>query len=186
MFLHFAAFSALALAGVNPQLDKVQNIYILPMSGGMDQFLANRITHMGKMQVVADPQIADTILTDKLGIPFEKRLDVLYGSPKKDEDEKAPDEDQPEKQTSAMTATEASRERVAKDKANSENEQLMRVTSFGRGNGTFFLVDRRTRSVVWSIYEKPKRTTADELNKTAERIVNQLKHDLKPAVSNAN
>jgi hypothetical protein len=185
MFLNFAAFSALALAGVNPQLEKVQNIYILPMGGGMDQFLANRITKLGKMQVVADPQIADTILTDKLGIPFEKRLDLLYGSTKKatDEDEKAPDEDQPEK---PMTATDASRERVAKEKAAADNENLMRVTSFGRGNGTFFLVDRRTRSVIWSIYEKPKRTTADELNKTAERIVNRLKHDLQPPVSSEN
>ena len=57
LILHFATFSTLALAAVNPQLEKVQSIYILPMSGGMDQYLANRITQLGKMQVVADPQM---------------------------------------------------------------------------------------------------------------------------------
>lgn len=75
---HFAVFAALAVAGVNPQLEKVQSIYILPMGNGMDQFLANRITRLGKMQVVADPQKADTILTDRIGEPFEKKLDDLY------------------------------------------------------------------------------------------------------------
>jgi hypothetical protein len=201
MFLHFATLSALALAGVNPQLEKVQSIYILPMSGGMDQFLANRLTRMGKMQVVADPLSADTILTDKIGEPFEKRLDLLYGSPHKmqeappaaEPEETAADEDMPKKSTDAAdTAKDKSakvkadaaakdKEKAAKDKADSQKEQLMRVTSFGRGKGTFFLVDRRTRSVIWSVYEKPKSTSADELNKTAEKVVNQLKHDLKPA-----
>ena len=59
------------------------------------------------------------------------------------------------------------------------------LASFGRGKGTFFLVDRRTRSVIWSIYEKPKNTSATELNKTAERVVNQLKRDLKPLAVSA-
>jgi type IV secretory pathway VirB10-like protein len=158
---------------------------------------------MGKMQVVADPLSADTILTDKIGEPFEKRLDLLYGPPHKmveappaaDTEEKAADDDDmPKKSTDAADAAKdksakdkadaaaaKDKEKAAKDKADSQREQLMRVTSFGRGKGTFFLVDRRTRSVIWSDYEKPKSTSADELNKIAEKVVNQLKHDLKPA-----
>lgn len=195
LLLHLATFSALAVAGVNPHLDKVQSIYILPMGGGMDQFLANRITRLGKMQVVADPQSADTILTDRIGEPFEKKLDALYGSTKKMEEKKkdevvttdADDSDVTDKAAAdaeAKSKADADAKKKAKDKADAQNEPFTRAGSFGRGKGTFFLVDRRTRNVIWSVYEKPKSTSADELNKTAERVVNQLKHDLKPAVEN--
>ena len=193
LFLHFATFSALAFAAVNPRLEKVQSIYILPMGGGMDQFLANRITELGKMQVVTDPQIADTILTDRIGEPFEKKLDLLYGVRKKlgdvvkveeDEDEKPEKTADSDDKSARDKAAKEMKDKVAKMKAESENDQGVRVSSFGRGKGTFFLVDRGTRSVIWSIYEKPKSTTPDELNKTAEKVVNHLKHDLKPQVAN--
>jgi hypothetical protein len=196
LFLHFATFSALAFAAVNPRLEKVQSIYILPMGGGMDQFLANRITELGKMQVVTDPQIADTILTDRIGEPFEKKLDLLYGVRKKLGDVVKVEEDEDEKpektektadsddKSARDKAAKEMKDKVAKMKAESENDQGVRVSSFGRGKGTFFLVDRGTRSVIWSIYEKPKSTTPDELNKTAEKVVNHLKHDLKPQVAN--
>lgn len=54
-----------------------------------------------------------------------------------------------------------------------------RISSFGRGKGNFFLVDRTTRTVIWSIFEPPKNSTPSELDKTAERVVNHLKQDLK-------
>jgi hypothetical protein len=153
--LHFVLFAFVALAGMGPQLTQVQAIYILPMGGGMDQFLANRLSRMGKFNIVADPQTADAILTDRLGETFEKKLDELYprpADPDKDDDD---------------------------DKDKKDPEQ-MRSTSFGRGRGTFFIVDRKTRNVLWSVYERPKNTSSDELNKVAERIVNHLKRDLKP------
>lgn len=155
-FLQITILGCLSLAGAVPQLSQVQSIYILPMGSGMDQYLANRITRMGKMQVVADPLKADTILTDHLGETFEKRLDELYLEP--DEDDKS----------------------TEKDKSGVEKNQL-RPSSFGRGKGTFFLVNRNTRTVVWSIYERPKNSSAAEMNRIAERVVNHIKHDLKPA-----
>src|SRR5690242_10288153 len=81
----------------NPQLVKVRSVYILPMSSGMDQYLANRLTSMGVFQVVADPQKADTVLTDGVGQRFEEKMKELYPPPpavKKVEDaEKAKDDD---------------------------------------------------------------------------------------------
>jgi hypothetical protein len=192
---------------MNPELEKVQSIYILPMSGGMDQFLANRITRFGKIQIVADPLSADTILTDRIGVSFEKRLDLIYGlsdkmKAKKEAeaaeekaaaappvDEKPVDDKETPREKAARERTEkaaaSAKDKAAKDKEDSENEQVMRVSAFGQGNGTFFLVDRKTRSVIWSIYEKPKSTSAGELNKTAEKVVNQLRRDLKPMAVSA-
>ena len=155
LFLQFIVLSFAALAGVNPQLTQVRSIYILSMGSQMDQFLANRLSRMGMIQVAADPQSADAILTDRLGEGLEKKLDELYPAPVKDEDE---DSD------------------VKKD----EQSQL-RASSFGRGKGTYFIVDRKTRNVLWSIYARPKNSGDDELDKTAERIVSRLKKDLKPA-----
>lgn len=71
-----------ALGASNPQLLQVQSVYILPMGSGMDQFLANRLARFAKMQVVSDPQHADAVLTDRLGEPFEKKLDELYPPPR--------------------------------------------------------------------------------------------------------
>ena len=62
------------LADVNPQLKQVNTVYILAMSGGMDQFLANQITASGVFQVVTDPKKADAIITDRLGEIFETKL----------------------------------------------------------------------------------------------------------------
>ena len=78
LFVLSALACMIGLGASNPQLMQVQSVYILPMGGGMDQFLANRLTRFGKIQVVADPQRADAILTDRLGEVFEKRLDELY------------------------------------------------------------------------------------------------------------
>ena len=162
----FCFLPILALGAANPQLQQVHSIYILPMGGGMDQFLANSLTRFGRMQVVADAQHADTILTDRLGEPFEKKLDELYPPP---EVEKAADEKETEDTPTAVTGV------VLKD------EQPMNRASFARGRGNFFLVDRKTRNVLWSTYERPKNASPDELNRTAERVVNNIKRDLKPA-----
>ena len=160
--LALASFSVLALASVNPRLLEVKTVYILPMGSSMDQYLADRLTRFGKMQVVADPQAADAILTDRLGEMFEKKLDELY-PPKKAEDEDE-DEDAPKK---------------------GQELDQPKAASFGRGKGTYFLVDRKTRNVLWSIYERPRNGSSEELNKTAERIVNHLKKDLKPEAAPA-
>lgn len=41
--------------------------------------------------------------------------------------------------------------------------------------GTLFLVDPRRRIVLWSIYDLPKNSSPTELDRTASRVVNQLK-----------
>jgi hypothetical protein len=48
----------------------------------------------------------------------------------------------------------------------------------GRGKGTFFIVDRKSRNVLWSVYQEPKDSTSTELTKTARKVVRRLKDDL--------
>jgi hypothetical protein len=52
------------------------------------------------------------------------------------------------------------------------------MSSFGRGKGTIFLVSVKSREVLWSTYALPKDSRADQLEKTAGKITNDLKKDL--------
>jgi hypothetical protein len=53
-----------------------------------------------------------------------------------------------------------------------------RLGGFNRGRGNIFIVDRKSRNVIWSTYERPKDSTPGELSKTAEKVVKRLKDDL--------
>ncbi|HLJ44989.1 MAG TPA: hypothetical protein VKU01_03225 [Bryobacteraceae bacterium] len=153
-------FAAALVASVNPQLKQVQTVYILPMGSGMDQFLADQITKQGLLQVVTDPQRADAILTDRIGEAFEDKLQELYPRPKPVVEKKKDDSKTDDKNTSNV-------------------EPLPKLTSsFGGGKGTFFLVDRKTRNVVWSDYDRPRDSTPHQLEKTADRVTQKLKRDL--------
>lgn len=143
----------LALAARNPQLDAVQTVYLLPMGHSLDQYLATRLTATGMFQVVTDPQKADAIFTDKIGAQFEAKLEELYPPEEKKEAESE-----------------------QKDPLGSPAQ---RVGSFSRGRGTVFLVDRRTRNVVWSVYWPIRRTQPDDVNRRAEQIADRLRKDLK-------
>jgi len=151
--------AAVLLAGaalaVNPQLAAVHTVYLLPMAGGMDQYLAGRLTERGVVQVVADPQRADAVLTDHLGQAFEDRMNEIYAPAKK------PTE------TSSQTF----------------EPPRTPVSTFGRGRGAFFLVDRRTRAVLWSVYESPRSTRSADLEHTADRIAKELATAIKNAVN---
>ena len=48
-----------------------------------------------------------------------------------------------------------------------------------RARGTIFLIDRKTRNILWSVYERPKNTSPDEMNHVADKIAGKLGKDLK-------
>jgi hypothetical protein len=156
--------AVLALAAVNPQLKQVNTVYILAMTGGMDQFLANQITASGVFQVVTDPKNADAIITDRLGESFESKLKELYPPP-------APP-------APAPPADDDKQKADGKKNALDLGAGAQRVNSGARGKGNLFIVDRKSRNVLWSVFEPPKDTTPGELSKTAEKVVKRLKLDL--------
>lgn len=177
---------AAAFASDYPMLKQVQAVYILPMGSGMDQYLANKITREGLFQVVTDPQKADTILTDRIGEAFEKKLDDLYPPPKPEKPEKAKvegkdkDKDKAGKEEEDKEAA-SKADDPAKDRASlmAATTDMGHVSSFSRGKGTFFLVDRKSRAVIWSTYDRAPDNRSDTLDKKADQIVGRLRRDLK-------
>ncbi len=118
-----------------------RSVYVFPMAAGLDQYLASQITQDHVMQVVADPKLADTVLTDRLGEAFEQSLAKLHP---RDED---PDDSEAPHHSFRSSGT----------------------------KGTVFLVDAKSREVIWSDYEKPARTVSGKsLNRRAERLAKKL------------
>src|ERR1700689_4202837 len=135
------AFLAIAAFGQSAP----RTVYVLPMAGGLDQFLAQWLTRDHVMQVVADPKIADVVLTDHLGETFEQKMAEIH--PKDDK------------------------------KSDSTAHNAFRSS---KGRGTVFLVDAKSRQVLWSDYEKvPSSMTDKNLNDEAERIAKKLQSSAK-------
>jgi hypothetical protein len=159
-----AVLSLVLLFPAGAQMPAIHSVYLFPMGNGMDQYLASRITAEGVFQVVTDPKRAEAVFTDRLGEAFEQRMAGLFPeapppAPKPQaKEEKATEKDQEEEVPAAVT----------------EEGGPPRVSSFARGKGNFFLVDTKSRAVLWSVYERPRNNTPDELNRTAKRIVERL------------
>ena len=126
----------------------VKAVYLLPMTGGLDQYLANRLTGDQVFRVVTDPKLADAIFTDHLGDAFERQLTVLYPPAEADEQK-------------------------------NDNKPQPHPSSFGRGKGTIFLVDLKSREVIWSGYERRTGSKPDLLDRMAVRIVREIKKQQK-------
>jgi hypothetical protein len=139
----------------------VHSVYVMPMSQGMDQFLANRLAGEHTFQVVSDPKLADAVLTDRIGAALNSSLDEI-----------AP---------IAQPAAEGKEDKDAKKQPLAMNklDNPSLTSTFGRGKGTFFLVNAKSREVLWSTFELPKNSTASQLDRTASDIVSRLMHDLK-------
>lgn len=128
------------------------------MGSGLDQFLASELTKAGVYSVTTDPAKADALLTDSLGEGFEKKFKELYPPPEPPKTEKE----------------------EKKDDNLMGGGPVQRVgnSSWGRGKGTVFLVDRKTRNILWSMNHQPKNSSAKVMAGYARKIVDQLKTDL--------
>src|SRR5580704_263743 len=141
-------FLAAGLSILAADVSGVKSVYLMPMSGGLDQYLATRLTNGGTIQVVTDPQKADAIFTDHIDAGFEQTLQTMYGEKKKSDGKLSADD-------------------FAKPTA----------SSLSHSKGSLFLVDRQSRVVLWSMYAKPKSSASDEMNILAMKIVDQLGKD---------
>ncbi len=171
------AFPAAAEAGPKPGLAHVQRVYFLPMASSFDQYLANRLTVAGVFQVVTDPAAADAVFTDQLGEPFTARLDELCPAPEPSAEQPAKPQGEDQPSAKAEPAAPQSPEMNSTPAPDSERRKPAFATTRARGN--VFLVDVKTRAVVWSTYDRPRTSRSDELNRAASSVVRRLQHDLK-------
>jgi hypothetical protein len=156
MALCFAMGALCALVPVSSahaEIFGVKTVYLLPMAGGLDQYLALQLSSGGLLQVVTDPKKADAILTDGIGARLEDSLRDLYHA-----DEKA----------------KADKDKSDKDKSNTDEFSHPSMRPLSSSRGLVFLVNRNSRDVLWSTYELPTSTQPDELKHVAEKIVERL------------
>jgi hypothetical protein len=64
--------------------------------------------------------------------------------------------------------------------SDTENKVAPPISSFSRAKGTIFLVDAKSRQIVWSTFDPSKGSRNHDLDRTAADIVSRLKKDLKP------
>lgn len=156
--LSCAALGAADLSGV-------RTVYLLPMGGGLDQYLASQLTRAHVFQVVTDPKRADAVLTERIGPMFEARMEELYPA--------APPPEEAKKEENTEV------EALGGDTVN-RLEPVGNMAVFGRGKGTVFLVDAKSREVLWSTFEKPAGQGGLEFERAAAKIVEGLKKDISP------
>jgi hypothetical protein len=178
-------------------LSGVHSVYVMPMSRALDQYLANRLTNDHVFQVVTDPKLADAIFTDRIGEAFQIQLETISPTPKppkpdakngKDGKEAAVDvADKDAKPTprsrrdrTEKTADSTMAGILGADTVNKTDNPALNST-FGRGKGTVFLVDAKTRQVVWSTFN-PAKIGSDnhDMDRTASDIVSRIRKDLNP------
>jgi hypothetical protein len=142
------AFACCAMpAFAQSTLKEVRNVYLLPMPGGLEQYIALQLSQHDVLQVVTDPKKADVVLTDRIGGDFEDQLAELYA---------------------------AKEVKVESGKVGSADFSNQHMRPLSRSHGAVFLVDRHSGDVLWSTAETPKSTQASDLRRAADHIVSRL------------
>jgi len=163
-------------------LEGVHNVYVMPMARGLDQYLVSRLTSDHVFQIVTDPKLADAVLTDRFGDTLQSQLENIFPTPKPPAPP-APAED-PDKAAKTEKASKHDKDGGATPSNPMFQDTVNKLdapsSSFGRGKGNIFLVDAKSRQVVWSTFDPPKGGAARDLDHTASEIVNRLKKDLNP------
>jgi hypothetical protein len=165
LVLLIALSGAAALSGAD--LAGVHTVYMMPMAHGLEQYLANTLTTEHVFVIVTDPKKADAVLTDHIGVGLEEKLDSMLKAPP------------PEKSDAAAGAKDDAKDHKS-SLAEPENKLDNPATNstVGHGKGTIFLLDTKSRQVVWSTYELPKDSTSKESDRIASAIVSRLRKDM--------
>ncbi len=146
--LAMVVLCAVALSAADYRnLSLVKTVYIMGMSNGFDQYLASRLTSSGLLWVVLDPVNADAVVTDRLDEDFWRWLNERYPN-------------------SARAPQPAG--------ANDRRPDNIIGTLGPKVRGTLFLVDPKTRLVLWSVYDQVKKVSSDDLDQMATRVTKRL------------
>jgi hypothetical protein len=150
--LLFACASAVAA-----DLGSAQPVYFWAMQGSLDQYLAEQATKAGAVTVTVDPKMAKAIMTDRIDAPFLAAMDELFPVEGREE-------------------TKKSSESIEGD------FQLSRPKNRPKGSpkGTLFLVDVKTRQVLWSTYLGDFDSRPQSLHREARKVIERLEQEMAP------
>ena len=197
-------WSGAAQTDEKASLSSVRTVYLLPMASGMDQYLASQLTREHVLHVVTDPTKADAVLTDHLGAAFEASLKEAYPefrpsahtsdsksdratvkvaeSDKASAPEKAggkASDQPPSQQTGKAPTADSVDEAKSTPSMDLKSVGAERARTTMRAHGTLFMVRRGTWDVIWSAYAEPARGQSKQMDKTAAKLVSQLKASMK-------
>jgi hypothetical protein len=114
--------------------------------------------------------MADAVLSEHVGASLQETLDTMLAVPPPEKPEpKAGDKDDAKESKGPLGSL--------VEPANKLNNPSSSST-VGRSKGTVFLVETKSRQVVWSTYELPRDATSKELDRIASAIVSRLRKDL--------
>jgi len=151
--------SGVCAAAAPPQLPAAGKLYLWPMTHAFDQYLAEQITADGVFEVVVDPKLASTIMTERIDSTFLKAMDEFFPRPAgNSQTEKA----------AGNTKNDDSIEGGGRDRRPANHPR-------GQARGTLFLVDVASRKVVWSTYLKEFDPSPNKLHSQAGNVVEKLR-----------
>lgn len=137
-------------------LSSAQPVYFWPMEGALDQYIAQEASAVGVVSVTVDPKMAKAILTDRIDANFLAGMDELFPLPGVEEESS-----EEEEETSDSVETGLQKPRPA-------NRAL------SRPHGTLFLVDAKTRRVLWSTFLGDYDRSPKKLNGEAKSVVQRM------------
>lgn len=146
-----AACLALVASDARPGLSDIHKVYLMPMSSGLDQYLAQHLAAEGVFTVVVDPKQADAVWSERVDQAFGEALQEMLAAAKPAKDKK---------------------------EAGAEEKEPAPRRSSGRSRGNVFLVAVGSRQVVWSTFHKMEDRSPSGLHRVARDIVKELKKDL--------
>jgi len=161
-FLLLVCFATLAQAQMPSNSGPV---YFWPMTSAFDQYLAQEASVGGLLNVTVDPKNASAVMTDRIDGKFLKGMDEIFPLPEPEEEKVENAEDAEEELSSDSIEGDFNLQRPAN-------------LPVGRPRGTLFLVDVKTRNVLWSTFLKEFDATPNKLQRQARTVIEKLKQEL--------
>ena len=161
LLLHFCLLASSA------EPPKGASVYLLRMSSSFDLYLANQLTQSGMLTVVTDPALAQYVLTESVGGNFELMMDSLFKKDEPKQKDEAAETDA--KDADSETAT------GPKSMIDAYEGTPPRISTFSRGQGNIFLVNRDSSTIVWSTFLERREQRSEKLNRAAAEVVKRLK-----------
>ncbi len=158
-FFLLVVFSAVGQAQT---LSSLGPVYFWPMTSAFDQYLAQEASGGGVLNVTVDPKNASAVMTDRIDGKFLEGLDEIFPLPEE-----------------ASAGADAEEEETSTDSIEGDF-RLQRPANLpvGRPKGTLFLVDVKTRNVLWSTFLKEFDATPDRLQRKARSVIEKLQQQL--------
>jgi len=131
---------------------------------------------------VTDPKLADAFFSDRVGEPLQAQIERVLAKPKESSQEgkEAKAADAPKGADGPKVSKADARNPANMFNPSNKLDNPALNSTFGHGKGNIFLVDAKSREVVWSTFDLPKDSTGEQLDHTASDIVARLKKQLYP------